>query len=52
MTQFNLISHDYFQTMGLQMRAGRPFATQDGPEAPQVAIIFAIRRAHRTQMSR
>jgi putative ABC transport system permease protein len=35
----NLISHDYFQTMGLQMRAGRPFAAQDGAEAPQVAII-------------
>src|SRR5215475_7096591 len=39
MTQYNLISHDYFQTMGLHMRAGRAFAIQDGPEAQQVAII-------------
>src|SRR5262245_23347898 len=39
MTDFNLISQDYFQTMGLQMRAGRPFTAQDGFEAPQVAII-------------
>jgi putative ABC transport system permease protein len=39
MTEINLISHDYFQTMGLQMRAGRPFTAHDGSEAPQVAII-------------
>src|SRR5262245_33796074 len=39
MIEINLISHDYFQTMGLQMRAGRPFTAQDGSEAPQVAII-------------
>jgi putative ABC transport system permease protein len=39
MINFNLISHGYFQTMGLQMRAGRPFTAQDGSGAPQVAII-------------
>jgi putative ABC transport system permease protein len=35
----NYISPDYFQTMGIQLRSGRPFATTDGKEAPRVAII-------------
>ncbi len=35
----NHISPDYFQTMGIQMRAGRPFAATDGEAAPRVAII-------------
>jgi len=35
----NYISPDYFKTMGIQMRAGRPFAETDGKEAPRVAII-------------
>jgi putative ABC transport system permease protein len=35
----NHISLDYFKTMGIQMRAGRPFAATDGKEAPRVAII-------------
>jgi putative ABC transport system permease protein len=37
--QLNHSSPDYFQTMGIQMRAGRPFTAQDGKEAPRVAII-------------
>ncbi len=37
--EINLISHDYFQTMATQMRAGRPFTAGDGAEAPQVAIL-------------
>jgi putative ABC transport system permease protein len=36
---FNHVSRDYFQTMGMQMRAGRVFAAQDGPKAQPVAII-------------
>jgi putative ABC transport system permease protein len=35
----NYIGPDYFQTMGMQLRAGRPFAAQDGANAPLVAII-------------
>ena len=35
----NFISLDYFQTMGMQMRAGRQFTSQDGADAPQVVII-------------
>src|SRR5262245_6160670 len=35
----NLISPEYFQTMGIEVRAGRPFAAQDGAEAPKVVII-------------
>jgi putative ABC transport system permease protein len=35
----NLISPEYFHTMGIEMRAGRPFAAQDGAEAPKVVII-------------
>jgi putative ABC transport system permease protein len=39
----NFIDPEYFQTMGIPMRAGRPFtlqdSLQDGPEAPQIAII-------------
>src|SRR5262245_8336210 len=35
----NHISPEYFLTMGIPMRAGRPFAAQDGAEAPKVAII-------------
>jgi FtsX-like permease family/MacB-like periplasmic core domain len=37
--QNNLISHDYFRTMGIEMRAGRAFTSQDGADAPSVAII-------------
>jgi putative ABC transport system permease protein len=39
MLDVNLISPGYFQSMGIEMRAGRPFAAQDGAEAPKVAII-------------
>jgi predicted permease len=35
----NFISPDYFQTMGMQMRAGRSFTSQDGGDAPPVVII-------------
>ncbi|MGH9753314.1 MAG: ABC transporter permease [Blastocatellia bacterium] len=39
MIDINLISPGYFQSMGIEMRAGRPFATQDGAEAPKVVIV-------------
>jgi putative ABC transport system permease protein len=35
----NFISPDYFQTMGIQLRTGRQFTSQDGAEAPRVVII-------------
>jgi putative ABC transport system permease protein len=35
----NFVSPDYFQTVGIQMRAGRYFTLQDGAEAPPVVII-------------
>jgi putative ABC transport system permease protein len=39
LAQDNLISHDYFRTMGIKMRAGRAFTEQDGDGAPPVVII-------------
>jgi putative ABC transport system permease protein len=36
---FNAIDTEYFQTMGMQMREGRSFSSQDGPGAQQVVII-------------
>jgi putative ABC transport system permease protein len=35
----NHISPEYFQTMGIPMRAGRQFSAHDGSEAPKVVII-------------
>jgi putative ABC transport system permease protein len=35
----NHISPDYFQTMDIQLRVGRPFSVNDGKDAPRVAII-------------
>jgi putative ABC transport system permease protein len=35
----NIISPDYFQTMGIQMIAGRPFTAKDVDETQHVAII-------------
>ena len=35
----NHITLDYFQTMGIEIRAGRPFGAQDGAKSQQVAII-------------
>jgi putative ABC transport system permease protein len=35
----NHVTPDYFQTVGIQMRAGRPFTANDGKAAPRVAII-------------
>ncbi|MGH9856019.1 MAG: FtsX-like permease family protein, partial [Blastocatellia bacterium] len=37
--EVNHITLDYFQAMGIEIRAGRPFATQDGAKSQQVAII-------------
>jgi putative ABC transport system permease protein len=35
----NLISPEYFQAMGIELRAGRQFTTQDGAGVPKVIII-------------
>jgi len=35
----NLISPEYLQTMGIELRAGRSFTTQDNAAAPQVVLI-------------
>jgi putative ABC transport system permease protein len=35
----NHVSPDYFKTIGIQLRAGRPFDATDGKDAPRVAII-------------
>jgi hypothetical protein len=38
----NFISPEYFQTLGIELRAGQSFSLRDGqnePEAPKVAII-------------
>ncbi|HEV2664061.1 MAG TPA: ABC transporter permease, partial [Blastocatellia bacterium] len=35
----NLISPEYLQTMGIELRAGRSFTTQDNASAPKVVLI-------------
>jgi putative ABC transport system permease protein len=39
MNDVNLITPGYFESMGIELRAGRPFAERDGAEAPKVVII-------------
>jgi putative ABC transport system permease protein len=34
-----LISPDFFRTLGIRLKAGRPFTDADGQDAPQVIII-------------
>jgi len=36
---FNQVSDGYFETMGIQLVAGRDFNSHDTPESPRVAII-------------
>jgi len=36
---FNIVSEDYFRTMGVQLLAGRDFGPRDNSTAPKVAII-------------
>jgi predicted permease len=38
-TVWRFVGWDYFQTMGIRVRAGRPFTTQDRAGAPPVAIV-------------
>jgi putative ABC transport system permease protein len=37
--EFNVVSSDYFRTLGIPISAGRPFDRRDHPDRPRVAII-------------
>ena len=37
--QFYLVTPGYFETMGMKLLRGRPFARTDGPGAPRVAVV-------------
>jgi predicted permease len=36
---FEVVSPDYFETLGVSLRSGRTFTTSDGPGDPTVAIV-------------
>jgi putative ABC transport system permease protein len=36
---FQLVTHDYFRTMGITLRKGRFFTERDGENAPRVAVV-------------
>lgn len=36
---FNIVSADYFNALGIPLLAGRPFASSDGTGAPLVAVV-------------
>jgi predicted permease len=36
---WRVVTPDYFSTLGVPLRAGRPFTAQDGPESPRVALV-------------
>lgn len=36
---FNVVSPEYFQTLGIPLMRGRDFSPQDTPEAPKVVVI-------------
>jgi putative ABC transport system permease protein len=38
-TQVNIATADYFETVGTRLRAGRYFSEQDGANAPAVAVV-------------
>ncbi len=38
----NHVSQDYFRTIGMQVRAGRPFSALDGSKSQRVAIIYVL----------
>jgi predicted permease len=35
----NHVSEQYFQTFGIELRAGRTFTRQDGKQAPKIAVV-------------
>jgi putative ABC transport system permease protein len=37
--EFNVVSSDYFRTLGIPISSGRPFDRRDRPDKPRVAII-------------
>lgn len=38
-TYFNVVTPGYFETLGIPLRAGRPFLDTDGASAPRVAVV-------------
>jgi putative ABC transport system permease protein len=38
-SRFNLVSEDYFRTLGIPLISGRDFTSRDSPDAPGVALI-------------
>jgi putative ABC transport system permease protein len=43
--EYRAVSHEYFRTMGISLRRGRPFTEQDVKQAPQVGGVAIINEA-------
>ena len=43
--EYRAVGHDYFRTMGISLRRGRPFTEQDVRQSPQVGGVAIINEA-------